>query len=153
MISLLGSEIGRGHPFYMDGLRAALHRAGRADLVERDTDVFRVSRGASLLAWRAAHAAYSWAGRGGAVSAAYHAVRRGADHDADGWMTRRLGRDLRAWAGERGIVVVDHPAVAGALGERADTWYLHGEMVAPREAVVRRAARILVPLPETADAF
>jgi hypothetical protein len=153
MISLLGSEIGRGHPFYTDGLRAALHRAGRADLVARDTDVFRVSRGTSRLAWRAARAAYTWAGRGGIVSVAYHAARRGADHDRDGWMTRRLGRDLRAWAGSRGIVVADHPAVVGALGDRADTWYLHGEMVAPREAVVRRAARILVPLPETADAF
>lgn len=153
MVSLLGSEIGRGHPFYMDGLRAALRRAGRADLIARDTDVFRVSRGTSRLAWRAARAAYTWAGRGGLASAAYRAARRGADHDRDGWMTRRLGRDLRAWAGERGIVVADHPAVVGALGDRADTWYLHGEMAAPREAVVRRAARILVPLAETASAF
>lgn len=153
MVSLLGSEIGRGHPFYMDGLRAALRRAGRAELVARDTDVFRVSRGTSRLAWRAARAAYAWAGRGGLASAAYAAARRGADHDRDGWMTRRLGRDLRAWAGDRGIVVADHPAVVGALGDRAETWYLHGEMAAPREAVVRRAARILVPLPETADAF
>ncbi len=40
VITLLGSEIGRGHPFYLDGLRAALDRRGAR--VERDENVFTV---------------------------------------------------------------------------------------------------------------
>jgi hypothetical protein len=64
-----------------------------------------------------------------------------------------LGRDLRRWAGDRGLLVVDHPAVVGALGGRADVWYMHGEMAAPPEAIVRGAARILVPTEDAAGAF
>jgi hypothetical protein len=93
------------------------------------------------------------AGHGGVVSRLYQRARRGANYDEDAPALRILGRDLRRWAGPQGVVVVDHPAVVGALGDRPDTWYLHGEMVAPPEAVVRRAARIFVPLEETADAF
>jgi hypothetical protein len=87
------------------------------------------------------------------VSRVYHRVRGRSSYDRDSVLLRLLGRDLRRWAGPDGLVVVDHPAVAGALGDRADTWYLHGETVAPPEAVVRRAARVFVPLPETAAAF
>ena len=150
---MLGSEIGRGHPFYMDGLRQALRSAGRADLIARDTDVFREARGISQLAWAGVRHSYRWAGHGGVVSHLYHRARRGTNYDEDSAALRILGRDLRRWAGSHGVVVVDHPAVAGALGDRADTWYLHGEMVAPPESVVRRAARIFVPLEETAAAF
>ena len=45
MISFLGSEVGRGHPFYMDGVVAALEAEGRSDLIATRTDVFEVSRG------------------------------------------------------------------------------------------------------------
>jgi hypothetical protein len=152
MISFLGSEIGRGHPFYMDGLLLAL-RAKRGNLVARTADVFAVSRGPSLLAWKAVRASYVAAGRGGPLAALYHRVRGGTDYNERSVLLDVLGRDLRRWAGDRGLVVVDHPAVAGALGGREDVWYAHGEMAAPPEAIVRDAARILVPTEETAAAF
>jgi hypothetical protein len=69
MISLLGCEIGRGHPFYMDGLRGALKSAGRDDLIDRDSDVFREARGLSRLAWEGVRHSYRLAGHGGVVSA------------------------------------------------------------------------------------
>lgn len=153
MISILGSEIGRGHPFYLDGFRRALHEAGAAHLIERESDVFRVSRGVSRAAWEAVRRSYQVAGAGGPISHAYHRLRRDSNYDRDSFLLSVLGRDLRRWAGSSGVVVVDHPAVAGALGDRADTWYLHGEMVAPPEAMIRRASRIFVPLAETAEAF
>jgi len=153
MLSFLGSEIGRGHPFYLDGVLRALEASGRADLVTRRADVFSVSAGSSLAAWKAVRTLYGIAGRGGVVSGAYLRLRGGTSYDDDSLALRVLGRDLRRWAGREGIVVVDHPALVGALGDRADVFYVHGEMVAPREAIVRRAARVFVPLEETAGEF
>ncbi|MCA9753181.1 MAG: hypothetical protein KC591_13385 [Gemmatimonadetes bacterium] len=153
MLHFLGSEIGRGHPFYLDGVRRALRASGRGDLIVRDTDVFAVSRGTAALAWRAVRQAYTWAGRGGVVSAAYHLARSRARYGSDSLASRVLGRDLRRWAGREGIVVVDHPVVAGALGDRPDIFYVHGEMVAPPESVATNAARIFVPVEDTAYVF
>lgn len=151
-ISVLGSEIGRGHPFYTDGLLRAL-REEEPGLLARRSDVFRVSRGLSLAAWRSVRASYRLAGRGGPVAALYHRVRGNVDYDRESWLLRILGADLRRWAQEDGVVVVDHPAVVGALGGRPDVWYFHGELVAPPEAVVRKAVRILVPREEVAGEF
>jgi hypothetical protein len=152
VISFLGSEVGRGHPFYLDGLLHAL-QSKREDAIACVTDVFRVSRGVSLLAWKSVLASYTIAGRGGPLAAVYHRVRGGTDYDRESLLLNVLGRDLRRWAGGRGILVVDHPAVVGALGGRDDVWYLHGEMVAPPEAIVRKAARVFLPTEDTAGWF
>lgn len=156
MIHLLGSGIGRGHAFYLDGLEQALAATAGGPAVAR-TDVFAVSRGASRLAWDAAHAAYRLAGRGGLVAAAYGLLRGDSDYNRPSLALRILGRDLgRWWSAQRGLLVVDHPATVGALaanGTRDDVWYMHGEMVAPPEAIVRGATCVLVPLEETAEAF
>lgn len=153
MISILGCEIGRGHPFYLDGLLAALEQQSQGALVARRSDVFGVSRGAARLAWQSVRASYRIAGRGAALEALYRRVRGQVDYDGDAPLLRLLGRDLRRWAGGEGLLVVDHPAVVGALGGRPDVWYLHGEHAAPPESIVRRAARVLVPTEETAEAF
>ena len=153
VISFLGSGIGRGHAFYLDGVERALRAAGHGRLVARRADVFAVSHGLSLLGWKSARAAYHAAGGGGWVALAYGLLRRESDYNRRSPVLAILGRDLRRWAGESGPLVVDHPAVVGALGRREEVWYVHGEMVAPPEAIVRGAARILVPLPETAEAF
>ena len=153
MISILGSEIGRGHPFYLDGVERALRATGRGDLIARRGDVFSVSRGTSRLAWDAVRAAYTVGGRGGLTSAIYQRMRRGTDYERRSLLLRALGRDLRRWAGTDDLILVDHPAVCGALAPRSDVWYVHGEMVAPPEAIVRSAARVFVPLEETAEEF
>lgn len=151
-ISVLGSEIGRGHPFYSDGLLRAL-REEDPGLPARHSDVFAVSRGLSRAAWNSVRASYRLAGRGGPVAALYHRVRGNVDYDRESPLLRILGADLRRWAGDDGIVVVDHPAVVGALGGRPDVWYFHGELVAPPEAIVRKAVRIFVPREEVAGEF
>jgi hypothetical protein len=152
VIRLLGSEIGRGHAFYLDGVERALRALSPGVPVSR-TDVFAVSRGLSLAAWNAVRSAYLLGARGGLVGAAYARLRRHGDYDRPSLVLDVLGRDLRRWAGADGIVVVDHPAVAGALRGRRDVWYVHGEMCAPPEAIVRCAERILIPLEETAEEF
>jgi hypothetical protein len=151
-ISVLGSEIGRGHPFYSDGLLRAL-RDEHPGLLARHADVFSVSRGMARAAWNSVRASYRLAGKGGPVAALYHRVRGNVDYNRESALLRTLGRDLRRWAGDEGIVVVDHPAVVGALGGRPDVWYFHGELVAPPEAMVRKAVRIFVPREEVAGEF
>ena len=68
-------------------------------------------------------------------------------------MIRILGRDIRKWARDKPVVVVDHPLVAGALRGHPRIWYMHGEMAVPRESAVRSAARIFVPSEDAADLF
>ena len=152
-ISFLGSEIGRGHPFYSDGVLQALEEEAGASVIRRRTDVFEVSRGLSRAAWESVRRSYRMAGRGGPVADAYHRLRGTVDYNRDSLLLRVLGRDLRTWAGTAGVLLVDHPAVVGALGGRPDVWYIHGELVAPPEAVVHRAARIFVPREEVAGEF
>lgn len=164
-ISLLCTEIGRGHPFYLDGIEDALAACGAGDRVRR-ASVFDVSRGLSRRAWEGVRAAYRFAGRGGFAAPLYHRFRGNArSYDDDSLVLRLLGRDARRWIdAAAGPVVVDHPALVGALaagragateknGGRRLLWYIHGETVAPPESLVRRADRVFVPLDETARAF
>ena len=150
-VSLLCSEVGRGHPFYLDGLARALAAEGRP--AERRAGAPDLSFGLARLAWRAVRGAYRIAGRSGAAASLYARLRGRTDPDGRSPLLRLLGRDLRRWAGREGLVVVDHPLLVGALGGRADVWYVHGELAAPREAIVRRAARVLVPTDEVAGRF
>ena len=137
----------------MDGTLRALKRAGRDHWITRESDVFRVSRGGARAAWDLVHKLYRVAGRGGPISEFYARLRKDSDYNRDSVLLRVLGDDLRKWAAEPGMVLVDHPAVVGALGGRADVWYVHGEMIAPPEAIVRRATRVFVPTEETAGDF
>lgn len=149
---LLGSEVGRGHAFYLDGFHEALTRILPGESIQR-ASVFDVSRGAARGGWEAVRAAYEWAGRGGVAAAVYQRLRGNPRYDEDTFLLRVLGRDASRWAPTEAHLVVDHPALVGALRGRPQTWYVHGEMVVPAEAAVKRASRIFVPLPETADAF
>ncbi|MEM9459673.1 MAG: hypothetical protein AAGF11_36180 [Myxococcota bacterium] len=152
-VSFLCAEIGRGHPFYLDGLIYALREAGRAELIARRSDVFTLSRGRAHAAWQAVRALYHVAARGGLVAATYRRMRDRVRYDEPSRLLDLLGRDLRRWAGREGIVVVDHPLLVGALGDREDVWYMHGELVAPPEAIVHSAAGIFVPDQRTAQIF
>jgi hypothetical protein len=144
--------VGRGHPFYLDGIARALGE-GHPDLALRRAGVFEISRGTSLLAWKAVLAAYRLAGRGGRLAGAYLRARSAMDYDRDSRLLRTLGRDARRWAGEEGILLADHPVLVGALRGRDRLWYQHGELSVPPETAVAAAERILVPTEEAADSF
>lgn len=147
---LLSTEVGRGHPFYLDGLEHAL-RARGVPLTR--TDVFSSSSGAARLGWQAVRASYLVAGRGGALARAYEAFRARQSFESGSPLVRLLGRGVARAAGAASLVVVDHPILVGALRGHPAVWLMHGELVAPGSCVVRTAARVLVPLEETAEAF
>ncbi len=155
MVRILSSDIGRGHPYYLDGVREALAELGEERVVEADATVFEIARGVSWLAWRAARRAYVVAGRGGPVTRVYGALRRPSPGGSRGALVPRVlgGAALSRWAAEARIVLVDHPILVAALDRHPARWYQHGELVAPRAAIVPGAARVFVPTTEVADAF
>jgi len=150
-VVFLGTEIGRGHPFYLDGLYEEFAAKSAAEPVR--ANVFGVSRGMALRAWKGVRASYEMAGSGSFASSIYRRLRGHPDYEKDDWKIRILARDIRKWARHRHAVVVDHPLVAGALRGHPRIWYMHGEMCVPHESAVRSAAGIFVPNEDTANLF
>jgi hypothetical protein len=149
-INFLQVEIGRGHPFYLDGIISGIP-AGRLGVVQ---DVFEVARSSSRLVWRLVRAMYHLASSGGWVGACYSQVRRHNDYNQSGLMLKWLGRDIRRLHVHRhDPLVVAHPILAAILKGRQNLFYQHGELVAPGESLVRGGHKVLVPLSFTADAF
>jgi len=150
-LAFLGTEIGRGHAFYLDGLCHAYWRMSGREATR--ANVFGVSKGTALRAWESVRASYKLAGSGQLPSAFYRLLRGRPNYDRDSWMMRTLARDIRKWAEKKDAVVVDHPLLAGALRGHPQIWYMHGEMAVPRESAVQSASRIFVPCEDTAALF
>jgi hypothetical protein len=149
-IAFLYTNIGRGHPFYLDGIRARLNPAVEPGV----RDVFALAAGASRLAWRAARAAYTLGSSGGGANNWYSRLRARTDFNRDGTMLRLLGAPLRAtYADDPALLVVAHPLLAGIFRDHDRLVYQHGELAVPREALVRAKHTVLVPDAGTADSF
>lgn len=147
------SEVGRGHPSYLDSLLAALKAQPefRPGLLSEHT-VFSLGSPVNRQTWRAARIAYELAGSGSRAADFYNRIRSGSSPSR--LALALLGSNLRRrLAGRGGICVVDHPLLARILSDACRVVYLHAEIAAPRSAVVPRAWRTLVPLEETAAAF
>lgn len=153
-LEFLYTNIGRGHPFYLDGIAEALIRQGGISLVRRERDVFELSRGFSRVAWRAARWLYRSGSSGGPAGMVYGKLRRGVDHNNPGLLTRIMARDIRRkLLGTNDPLVVAHPSLVGMLAGRECLYYQHGEMVAPSESLVRGASCVFVPTDDVAAAF
>jgi hypothetical protein len=153
-IDFLYTNIGRGHPFYLDGLREQRRQSQRSGPQLEVSDVFAHSKGLSQMAWRAARWLYGRGSSGGASGLLYSRLRRRSDHNGATLGLKLLGRDLRRrrW-GISDWLVVAHPILVGIFKGRPGLIYQHGELVAPDEALVTGAAWVLVPTPEVARRF
>lgn len=146
----LYSDIGRGHPSYLDSM-VYLLKERCPGLVCRN--IFQESKGLSLLSWRFVRWLYSISGKGGLQTKFYNFIRKRSQKGArDSLMTRILWRDLkRVYENFPGICLVDHPIIAKSLADVCRVWYVHGEIAAPAECAVRGVEKILVPLDETKE--
>jgi hypothetical protein len=146
----LYSDIGRGHPSYLDSLLILLEKK-YPHIVSRT--VFEESKGISLLSWRFLSRLYRISGKGGLTTKFYNSIRRRSPDDSlDSFAIKILGRDLRrAYKNFKGICLVDHPILAKALANCCRVWYVHGEIAAPVECAIQGAEKILVPLEETKE--
>ncbi len=147
-IHALYTNIGRGHPSYLDSLLCVLRE--KYPEIQSST-VFEESRGFSLLGWKCVSRLYRMSGKGGIRTNLYNLIRRRAQRGSkDSLASRILGRDLkRSFENFKGICLVEHPIAAKALADVCRVWYVHGEIAAPAECAIKGVERILVPLEET----
>ena len=149
-ITALYSDIGRGHPSYLDSLLSLLKKKC-PHMVCRT--VFEESKGISLLSWKFLSWFYSISGKGGLATKFYNSLRRrSSDNSSDSFATKILGRDIKHICKNfAGICLVDHPLIAKSLAKVCRVWYVHGEIAAPVECAIPGVEKILVPLVETKE--
>jgi hypothetical protein len=154
-IRLLCTDIGRGHPFYLDGLRSHLASAELPNLLLESHRVTDLCSAAGGLAWRGIRFLYERGSSPGLWSAFYNRLREESDYNRDRPALKLLQAswDRRVRDHPAGPIVVSHHLLVAALRPHPLIWYQHGESVVPSEAVVRGAFRVLVPTEETASRF
>lgn len=149
-IVAISTEIGRGHPSYLDSVvETLLNKDKNLKLIY--TDVFHQSAGISRAFWRIIHLLYLSGGRGGFLVKLYNQLRNTAARPKDKSLIHNiLARDLkRPLRDFKGICLVAHPLLAKMLAETCSVWYVHGEIAAPLECAVSRVKKIFVPLKKT----
>ncbi len=153
-LKLLYTEIGRGHPFYLDGIIDELNRNGGIDLVHSKSSVFEYTDGLSLKMWQLVRALYLRGGKEGVVSVLYKRIRKNNDYNEESFALTLLGRDInRKLMYDMSPLVVAHPILISILKGRKNLYYQHGELITPAEAVVGGAEKIFVPIESSAVPF
>lgn len=152
-VCFLYTNIGRGHPFYLDGIIEALIRKGRIGLVRSEQNVFEITRGLGRLSWSTARWLYRAGSSGGAAGRIYARLRRSGDYNRSSAMLRLLGKQIRTHYDEQQPIIVAHPSLVGILRNRPNLFYQHGELVVPSEARVGGADTVFVPTRDAAAAF
>jgi hypothetical protein len=172
------SEIGRGHPSYLDSVMLALDRlqAAQPPGLVHDPNLLGLGTqsqfpdgiglrpasghvprltvpelcvGTSGLAWGLARLGYRLGAQGGAATWIYNRLRN-PDAHPPALQLSLLGSGLRqVFAGYKGICVVDHPLLAHILATVCRVAYVHGEIAAPRVSAVPDAWRTFVPVEAT----
>ena len=153
-VVFLYTEIGRGHPSYLDGIVEALSK-NYPDNPYFVTDVFKSSQSLSRTSWKVIRWLYEFGSRGGIITSGYSMLRRTlGSRSRDGNTVGLLGRDLKKqMASFSGIIVVAHPLLARMLRDQNEVIYQHGEFAVPNEAVVPGCYRILAPADQTTELF
>ena len=153
-INLLYTNIGRGHPFYLDALVEAFVKSGQIRAIKGQSDVFEVSTGLARRGWRTARWLYLKGSSRGMVSRVYDRVRSGSDYNRPSLMLSVMGRDIRKrYMSDPDPLVVAHPILVGILRGKKDLIYQHGEVVTPGEAVALGASKVIVPTEEAGGPF
>jgi hypothetical protein len=153
-VLFLYTEIGRGHPAYLDGI-IEVCEANYTNIKFHKTDVFTLSSGLSLKLWKIIRAIYYLGARGGVVSSLYNQFRKSVKPGrGDSLLFRLMGKKIiERLKGFSGLIIVAHPVLAQILGSRFNVIYQHGELVVPDEAIVKNCLKIIVPLKTTAKIF
>ena len=151
-LSFLYTNIGRGHPFYLDGI---VELAGESERFELSiSDVFESSRDISNLGWRLARSLYKIGSTDSIIGQMYNKLRGSTDFNKASTMTNIMGRDIeKKYHGESAPLIVAHPILVGMLSGRKNLLYQHGELAVPKQAVVAGAEYVFVPTEKAAEPF
>ena len=149
-VDFLYTDIGRGHPFYLDGIIELLSPAQRGEI----STVFSVTSGLAHLAWRGARAAYSLGSSCGGQASLYSRLRRSTDYNAPGPLLRAAGRPLKDhFSSREASLVVAHPILTALLQGHPHLIYQHGEVIVPPECLIRGEHSVLAPTTDVAQVF
>ena len=153
-IDFLYTNIGRGHPFYLDGINEALLRRGEISLIKSQSDVFELSSGISKLIWKLARWLYTNGSSNNTIKKIYEKIRKENDYNRKSIMLGIMGNSLKKiYSQFDKPVIVAHPLLVAILSNHTNVIYQHGELVVPNEALVRGADYIIVPTQKVADRF
>ena len=151
-LNFLYTNIGRGHPFYLDGIVELLKEKNRFEL--SISDVFESSRGISNLSWRLAKSLYKIGSTDSIVGQLYNRLRDSSEYHRQGAAMNIMGRDIKKkYADDSVPLIVAHPVLVGLLSGRKNLLYQHGELAVPKQAVVGGAEYVFVPNERAAEPF
>nr|MBN2277046.1 hypothetical protein [candidate division Zixibacteria bacterium] len=152
ILNIIYTNIGRGHPFYLDGVVDCL-KSKCSDKIElKINDVFRLSKGIPHISWRFIRWLYRAGSQGGLLGYGYHRLRQ---NRADKDYSRAAGilaRDIRDYViNADSPTLVAHPVLVGMIADLVPTFYQHGEIAVPPEAIRKGCRKIYVPLGNARD--
>jgi len=151
-LNFLYTNIGRGHPFYLDGIVELVEESGKFDL--SISDVFESSSDISYLSWQLAKSLYRIGSTDSIVGRMYNKLRDSSEFNRHSLAMRIMGRDIeKKFHGDSTPLIVAHPVLVGMLSGRKNLLYQHGELAVPKQAVVSGAEYIFVPTEKAAEKF
>ena len=120
-IEFLYTNIGRGHPFYLDGIIDTLIRRGAIKIMRGESNVFEVSTGLARLGWKTADWFYKRGSSSGFLGVFYNLVRAGYNYDRPDLMLKFMGRDIhKKFSASPHPLLVAHPILAGILKNKKE---------------------------------
>lgn len=153
-LNILYANIGRGHPYYLDGVIESTQTKYSDQIHLNIIDVFAPSRGLSLKLWCLVRWLYRIGSQGGITGRLYGAIRKGRNPGRYGLLEKCLGRDIRKYLKkEKCPTLVAHPILIPMISDIVDVYYQHGEIAVPDEAVVKGPRNTFVPLLISKDKF
>ena len=153
-IIFLNLSIGRGHPFYLEGILEAINRSGKIGLVRSIEEVTEIVPWPTRQAWKWVNWLYRTGSSPGRLSSLYNHFRHQNDFNRPNWSMSILAAGLRSrFVAGTEPLIVSHPILVGILRGRGGLIYQHGELVAPDESLVKGAEMVIVPTTAVAERF
>jgi hypothetical protein len=153
-LDILYTNIGRGHPYYLDGVVEIIRKKYGDRFRLNVIDVFELSSGLTLILWRLVRWLYRAGSQGGIIGRLYYAIRHGRRSKRPGILEKQLARFIREYIKKNKYpTLVAHPILVPMLTDLVDVYYQHGEIAVPDEAIVQNAHYIFIPTIESKEKF
>lgn len=153
-LNVLYTNIGRGHPYYLDGIVESLKIKYPDEIKLNIVDPFLLSRGLSLKLWRLIRWLYRAGSQGGIIGRLYSGLRKGRRPGRYGLLEKLLARDIRKHLKKEYFsTLVAHPILVPMISDIVDVYYQHGEIAVPDEAIVEGSRSVFVPLKISKNKF
>ena len=155
-LNILYTNIGRGHPFYLDGLCDEIKHNHSDKININIVNVFELSSGMALMLWKLVRFMYHRGSQGGLFGKLYKAIRKNKTTDSYGLVEKILARGIRSFIKKnRYPTLVAHPMLIPMILDLTEVYYQHGELVVPDIVVVdkRPDTKIFVPSDDAKNKF